>query len=244
MASFALVAGFALVQSRPLASIAALWASVMVKLLTLPLIAVTVLGDLVARRWGRVVVSGVLMGAMTILLYLPFGGGIPEAVSHLTAAAGSGSSLPREVTLVVMVAAAALVLWAGVRGRGEIEGTLQGWAIAALTVVPLSLMSSAWYLIMPIAMVSLSGERWRTGTLIALSAVAFLIDSWTRTSNLEYPLPVPFGLSRVEALLIGGAVVAIVGLGVLGYRFVVRRRGTRATALTVVTDAATRTGAS
>jgi hypothetical protein len=183
------------------------------------------------------------MGAMTMLLYLPFGGGIPEAISHLTAAAGSGSSLPGEVTLVVMVLAAALVLWAGVRSRGEVEGTLQGWAVAALTIVPLSLMSSAWYLITSTAIVSLSGERWRTGTLVALSAVAFLIDSWTRNSNLEHPLPVPFGLSRLEALLIGGAATAVVGLVVLAGRRMARRHGGQPTVLTVVTEAVTKTGA-
>jgi hypothetical protein len=225
MATFALLAGLALVHARPVASIAALWLSVLVKLLTLPLVAVSVLGDLAARQWRRVVISGVLIAVMTVVLYVPFGAGIPEMIGHLTAAAGSGTSLPRPVSLAVMAVAGIAVLWAGLRARGETEGTLQGWAVAAIATIPLGLTGSAWYLLMPIAVVSLSGERWRTAILIAASAIAFLIDSWTRHSNADYPLPVPFGLSRTEALLLGLAILIIGLVAGAGLAAWSRRRG-------------------
>lgn len=224
MATFALLAGLALVASRPMTSIAVLWLSVMVKLLTLPLVAVSVLGDIAARRWRRVVISGAIITALTVLLYLPFGAGIPQAVGHLTDAADSGTSLPRPVSLAMMALAGVAVLWAGLRSRGEIEGTLQGWAVAALATVPLGLTGAAWYLLTPIAVVSLSGERWRTIALIGASGIAFLMDSWTRHSNADFPLPVPFGLSRTGALLIGLAVLAIIAVAAAGLAARARRR--------------------
>jgi hypothetical protein len=226
MATFALLAGLALVASRPMASIAALWLSVMVKLLTLPLVAVSVLGDITARRWRRVVLSGAIILALTVLLYLPLGAGIPQVVGHLTDAADSGTSLPRPVSLAMMALAGVAVLWAGLRSRGEIEGTLQGWAVAALATVPLGLTGAAWYLLTPIAVVSLSGERWRTIALIGASGIAFLMDSWTRHSNADFPLPVPFGLSRTGALLVGLAILAIIAVGAAALAARRRRRDT------------------
>jgi hypothetical protein len=212
MATFALLAGLALAHARPVASIAALWLSVMTKLLTLPLVAVSIVGDIAARRWRRVLISGALITSMTVLLYVPLGAGLPQVTGLLTDAAGSGSSLPRPVSLALLAAAGIAVLWAGLRARGEPEGTLQGWAVAAIASIPFGLTGSAWYLLMPIAVVSLSGERWRTAIVVAASAFAFMIDTWTRHSNPDHPLPVPFDLSRTEAVLLGVAILAI-GLG-------------------------------
>jgi hypothetical protein len=124
----------------------------------------------------------------------------------------------------MMALAGVAVLWAGLRSRGEIEGTLQGWAVAALATVPLGLTGAAWYLLTPIAVVSLSGERWRTIALVGASGIAFLMDSWTRHSNADFPLPVPFGLSRTGALLVGLAILAIIAVGATGLAARARRR--------------------
>jgi hypothetical protein len=124
----------------------------------------------------------------------------------------------------MMALAGVAVLWAGLRSRGEIEGTLQGWAVAALATVPLGLTGAAWYLLTPIAVVSLSGERWRTVALIGASGIAFLMDSWTRHSNADFPLPVPFGLSRTGALLVGLAILAMIAVGAAALAAMARRR--------------------
>lgn len=216
MATFALLAGYALVRARPVATVAALWGSVMVKLLTGPMLVVSVVGDLVARRWRQVAASAAIVVAMTIVLHVPFDGGVLDAIRRLTDAADSGSSLPAVVTPVVALVGLGLLLWAGLSSHGEIEGTLQGWAVAALTIVPLSMTSSAWYLIMPIAVVSLCGELRRTALLVAFSALAYLLDAWGRHSNPDYPLPEPFGLSRAQAVVVALTLAAV--LGAIWYR--------------------------
>jgi hypothetical protein len=50
------------------------------------------------------------------------------------------------------------------------------------------------------------------------------MDSWTRHSNADFPLPVPFGLSRTGALLIGLAILAIFAVGAAALAARARRR--------------------
>lgn len=238
MATFALLAALALVQARPLMSMAALWASVLVKLLTLPLVAVSGLGALVSRRWDRVVAYGLIAIVLTVVAYLPLGGPL-LFIEHLTQVSRGGESLPGPVTLMLLVAAGVAVLWAGIRSRGETEGTLQGWAVAALATVLLSPIGSAWYLLVPTAVVSLSGERARTFALIGLSGIALLTDTWMRTSNRDFPLPVPFDLTRTQAFALGMVAVAVVAVVLASLRV---RRYRQARSLAQIAEGTTAEG--
>ena len=225
MASFALLAALLLVTGKHAGAMAALTMSILVKLLTLPLLAVSVLGDLIARRWRRLVATGAIVAGVTLFLYLPFEGGAFRVLEHLGLTERAGSSLPGAISMLLVAVAGVLVLWAGLRSRGEIEGTLQGWALASIAVIPLSPIGWAWYLVTPIAIVSLSGERWRTAILVGLSGVAFLADTWIRSTNQTYPLPVPFGLSRTEAILVGQGMLIIVAMIVVAAHARYRGRG-------------------
>jgi hypothetical protein len=215
MVSFALMAALLLVLDRHAAAMASLTLSILVKLLTLPLLAVSVLGDLVTRRWRRLATTAAIGLGITFLVYLPFEGGVTRVVEHLGFGSGVGGTLPPIVRLGFVGIAGLAVLWAGIRSRGETEGTLQGWAVAGLILIPLTPIGWVWYLLTPIAMVSLSGDRWKTAILVGLSGVTFLADTWIRSSSAAYPLPVPFGLSRAEAVLVGGIAAVIIGALVL-----------------------------
>lgn len=218
MATFALVAALLLVTRRSLGVIPVLWMSVLVKVLTLPLLATYVLGEASARRWRRLLAGTAISGLVTVIAYLPFGGSPTMIVEHLGLAERGGSSLPGIGRPFVVVAVAALVARVGFTSRGDPERLLQGWALVSLGLIMLTPIGWAWYLISPLAIVSLSGERWRTVTVVVLSALAFVTDLWLRSSGPRSNLPDP-GVSRSVAYSL--ALVAIGALAVvlvLAYR--------------------------
>jgi hypothetical protein len=223
MATFALLAALALVCGRPLSTIAALWLSVMVKLLTLPLVAVTVLGEVAARRWRRFAASGAVVAAMTVALYVPFDDGTRHAVDHFGLAAGAGGSLPRAAGLAFGTIAGVMVLWAGLRSRTGLDGTMQGWALASLAVILVTPVTWSWYFIMPTAVISLSGDRWKSAALVVGSALVFVIDTWGRSNTRAHPLPTPFDLSRSDVALLGVALIAFAAVMALATASVIGR---------------------
>ena len=209
MALFTLAAALALVAGHRYVMAAVLWCSVLTKVLTLPLVAVSLLGELRAGAWRRVVGSAVVVAALTIALYAPFERGPWLVVEHLLLADRGGAQLPLPVSIGFAMVVAAAVLWSGLTSRGDSERVLQGWALVALTLVLLVPPDWSWYLITPIALVSLSGERWKTLALVLLSGVVFVLDTWTRSRSESHPLPAPEQLSTPLVFL------ALVGLGAI-----------------------------
>ena len=191
MATFALLAALLLVNGRRALVAPVLWMSVLVKVLTLPLLVAYVLSEVLTRHWRRLAVGTALVGAVTVVAYAPFGGSVGLLVEHLGLAERGGSSLPGVVGLVVPVVVVGLVTWVGVTSRGDTEKVVQGWALIALGIVLLTPIGWSWYLLTPLAVVSLSGERWRTAGIVALSAAAFVTDLWTRSSGPLNGLPDP-----------------------------------------------------
>lgn len=224
MALFALAAALALVLGHRYAMAGALWCSVLVKVLTLPLAAVPVLADLKARAWGRVALSGVVVAVVTLLLYAPVEGGVGLVVEHLLLADRSGAQLPAAASLLFALVVCAAVLWAGLAGRGDTEGVLQGWALVSLTLVLLVPPDWSWYLITPAAVVALSGDRWRTLVLYLLSGLLFAFDTWTRSRSARYPLPEPEQVSRSVFFV---ALVLVGAVSLAAAAFLRRRRGRR-----------------
>lgn len=218
MATFTLLAALLLVTGWRRGVMPVLWMSVLVKVLTLPLLAAYALAELHARQWRRLAAGTALVGAVTLVAYAPFGGGVGLLVEHLGLAQRGGSSLPGVVGLLVPVAVAGLVVWVGFTSGGDTEKLLQGWALISLGIVLLTPIGWAWYLLTPLAVVSLSGERWRTVGIVALSALAFMTDLWTRSSGPLSDLPDP-DVSRSTVY-----VSALVAMSVLGATVVVLRR--------------------
>lgn len=218
MATFALLAALLLVTGRRHGVMPVLWLSVLVKVLTLPLLGAYVLAEASVRRWRRLAVGAAVVGVGTVVAYLPFGGSPGLLVEHLGLAERGGASLPGVVGLPVAAAVAALATWVGLTSRSDPERLLQGWALIALGVTLLTPIGWAWYLIAPLAVVSLSGERWRTAAAIGVSALAFLADLWVRSSGQGSTLP-DLGVSRSAVFSIAVlALAAVAGLVTVGYR--------------------------
>ena len=220
MATFVLLAALLLVTGRRWAVLPLLWASVLVKVLTLPLLGAYVLAGAAARRWRRLLVGGALVAVLTLLAYAPFGGRVALLVEHVGFVERGGSSLPGMAGLVVAGVVAGVVAWVGLRSGDDPERMLQGWALVALGVVLLTPIGWAWYLITPLAVVSLSGERWRTVAVIGLSGLAYATDLWTRSSGPLSTLP-ELSVSRAAAYslaLLAMGLVAVVLVGAHRHR--------------------------
>lgn len=242
MVTFALLGALLLVYGRYSAAMGALTLSVLVKLLTLPMLAVSVLGDLVARRWRQVVVTGLIAVGITLLVYLPFDGGATRVMEHLGFGSSVGGTYPPSLRYLFLGLAVLAVLWGGFHARGEVEGTLQGWALVGLASIPLAPLGWAWYVLVPIAVVSLSGEGRKTALLVAMSSVAFVADTWVRTDSDRYPLPVPLGLSRTEAVILAVVAVAILATAVAIVQRVRSQAASRATATAAAAIEGSQTG--
>jgi hypothetical protein len=215
MASFALLAALFVISSRRYAAVAALWASVLVKVLPLPLLAAYFLSEIRARQWRRVVISGLILSLMTGLAYAPFDGWITLLPEHLAPTGRIGSFLPGGLNGLVTAAAAGLVLWVGLTARADPERLLQGWALLSLALILLSPISWSWYLITPLAIVSLSGSQWKSLAVFFLSGLAFLFDTWNRGSSEAFPLPEPESVSRSAIYVVLVTVAALVVLAVI-----------------------------
>ena len=157
MATFALLAALLLVSGRRSLVLPVLWMSVLVKVLTLPLLAAYVLSEVLARHWRRLAVGTALVVAVTVVAYAPFGGNVGLLVEHLGLAERGGSSLPGAVGLVVPLVVVGLVAWVAYTSSGDTERLLQGWALISLGIVLLTPIGWSWYLLTPLAVVSLSG---------------------------------------------------------------------------------------
>ncbi|MBA2579021.1 MAG: hypothetical protein H0V05_20670 [Euzebyaceae bacterium] len=207
MTSFVLLAAVLLFAGRRHGSAAALGLSMFVKLLTLPLLAVTFFGELGARRWRSVVLSGLAVALAVTVIYIPVASGPGLILQHLGELRRGGSDLPRAFSLPVMLGAAGLVAWAGVASRGKPERVLGAWALVAVCfAVFFNPLAFSWYLLVPLALVSLTAEWRLTVVTGVLSFLAFLANSWDTSTSPRFPLPKPDGLNRPVAFL---AVIAL-----------------------------------
>lgn len=215
MAFLALLGAFLLISGHWHASMVSLWLSALVKLLTLPLVAASLVAEVSARRWRRVLTSGALICLVTLVVYLPYARGPGLLLQHLGETQRGGSSLPDFVALPLTVLAAGLVVWVGVTSRDDAERLLQGWALLSLVFALFAPIAWSWYLIAPLALVSLSGEWRKSAAVVALTGLTFLFDLFDRSANARYPLPdlVPFSRAVVFsavvtcALLVAGALL-------------------------------------
>lgn len=199
--------------------------SVLVKLITLPLVAVYWLRSLRLRRFWDAAALVVIAVVVTLAVYAPFGGfdllldqaglfggGRSDGASSAPAPAQPGlSEIPRPLLLAGVLA---FVVWAAWRQDGTDDRLLRtfglvGLAFAILVVDP----RSPWYLFTAIAAASLA-RNWRVSSALgALCFGAYLFNSWRAASSAEHPLPdmgVPKELVVVVPLLLAALVVSVV----------------------------------
>lgn len=221
MVFFLLLAVLALALAHRRSAVVALAASVFVKLITLPLLALYLLWQLRARRWRELFVSVLLTALTAAAVYLPFWDGPDMIWMHIGLLAAAGGSAPAALGLALKAGFVLALLWVGWKGQPDLRSAIWAWALVMLLfAIFLSRLGFSWYLMTLIALVSLARD-WRIASVtLALSFVAFLLNAWDSASNNVVALPDLFVLPRamLYALFMG-----LVGLGVLAATWRQRR---------------------
>lgn len=214
MAFFILLAAWALVVHRHwFFSLAFLAMSVLVKLITLPLIALVMLRSIKRKRWkeiamgvlGAVVLLG--FGVVLLLFSEPDGALLLKYVSWL------GAMGPFESTVVNTFILACFILILG--GIGLVQNSSERRLFVGSAVVMLYLVfliadfTRAWYMITVVALVSIAVNRHLSIVAWAASLVSFLYNFWNGTFTTEFPSPDIVGVERGLFLVaFAGALVA------------------------------------
>jgi hypothetical protein len=214
MVFFLLLAALALVQEKRKLMVVVLGLSAMVKLITLPLIAVYWLHTLRSRRLRDLAICSFLLVLTVIALYAPFWYG-PELLSiqlqQLLNVADAGTSLVR---LLLYAGFAFGVVWVGLNRDGRAENMLAGWTLVmVLFALFVSKFGFSWYLMAMIAGASLAVE-WRFALIVIfLSCTSFFLNAWDTASNEVLQMPILFSAPRFYLQLFVS--VCVLGLAVL-----------------------------
>jgi hypothetical protein len=222
MVFFMLLGALAIVREKRNLAVVALGASALVKLITLPLLAVYWLYILRFRGGRELAASTVVLGLTTIAVYAPFWYG-PELLTTqlrlLGNAAGAGPSLGRLLLYAGFVAG---VLWVGMSRDGRVKNLLFGWA---LVLAPLSLLLTklgfSWYLMTLIGVAGLVAERRFALIVIVFSFASFLRNAWDTASNDIMQMPALFPAPRFYMQLL---FVCVCGLGLAALEMARRLR--------------------
>jgi hypothetical protein len=211
MVFFLLLAVLALLQEKRKLTVVALGVSALVKLITLPLLAVYWLYLLRSRGARELATSTTLLSLTVLALYAPFWYG-PELLGMqlqlLGDVANAGPSLAR---LLLYGGFTIAVLWVGLSRDGRVDTMLAGWALVmVLFALFVAKFGFSWYLMSTIAVASLVVERRFTLIIVILSFASFLLNAWDSASNEVVQMPMLFAAPRYSMQLL------FVGLSVLG----------------------------
>lgn len=191
-------------------AIVAMIASVLVKPLTLPLIAIYFGYALKLRRWRDLILDGATAALTAVVLYLPVARGAELMLRHSTAvsyAANDRSGLWRPI---LIGAFALLTLWAGLSHKGDIKTLANRWSIVMLFFcLFLAQIGFSWYLIVLIALVALASSPALLLATTLLSFPAFVFNAWEATFNSNYPAPTLCALSPLVVYLVPAIVIVV-----------------------------------
>jgi dolichol-phosphate mannosyltransferase len=213
MVMLLLAGALALVAAHRRLAVVSIALSALVKLITLPLLAILWLRQARLRRWRSLAIETGLIALAAAVVYSPFAGA-PGLASRELDLLRSGGSSPLRTLLAV--AFAALVAWLGLRRRDEDpRGLLRDWALVLLAFsVAVSNLSFSWYLLVPIAVAAVAADGRVLAAMTGVGAVSFAVDWWNNVSHGSFPLgPVsstPRPLLYLVALLAVAAGAAVI----------------------------------
>ena len=221
MVFFLLLAAYLYARGRERSGLVALGLSALVKLISLPLVVLTMCRDAYLRRWRALAVGAVILAAVVALVYLPFADGPGLLVDHLglLGAVESADGVNRSsvgpaerfLRAALSVGFVVLVLLLATHQDGSPSRLVRSWAIASLYfAVFLTTPTLAWYQLIPLALAAVAGSVAIAIAMIALTFGSFLLSSWYAASSADFPLGDPFGVPRLLVYLLPIAIAAIV----------------------------------
>jgi Glycosyltransferase family 87 len=203
-----------LVRGRKTAAGAPLALSVLVKLLTAPLLAVAAIAEARAGRWRDLAFSAAAATGAALIVGLPFLIGVMEKfLGEVVWATESTSNLvtgPDWLGVSLRVGFAALVVGIGLTRDGSSPHLFRGWAIVQLYFsLFFAKFGSADYHMTLFAIVAVTmGPRILIPSL-ALGFGSFLFDEWYRLDAGTFHMPDLFPFDSHAVLLIPLAAVAV-----------------------------------
>ena len=219
MVFFLLLAILLLLVGRARFAVVALGLSVLVKLITLPLVPIYWLRELRLGRWRHVVADTLLLVATAVAVYAPFWLGYERPLRQLVQAGNGVADLPGIVLLLGAGAAVLGLLWAGLTQDGSHEQLIHRWAVVTLLVsFYLATLGLSWYLMTLIAIVSLAVDWRLVPPTIGLSFAAFFKNTWESADTGAFQLP------ELVASPWSLVYLALLGLVVLGTIAVVAKQ--------------------
>lgn len=228
MVFYLLLAVLLLISGRKQLTVFMLGLSVLVKLITLPLVAIYMLRNLKSGNWRQLIVGMLLLGGMVLLLYTSFWEGSSMLVELIGLLQLGGSSAPQLTSTLLKVSFLFLVVWLGLIQDGSTHKLLWGWALVLLYFsIFLTQLGFAWYLITLIAVVSLVPD-WRIVSItVVLSFSAFLFNLKYSTFTKEFPAPELFALPGFFVYVAIPLIVAIPMIAFLAWQRIRRHSSLR-----------------
>jgi hypothetical protein len=220
MVFFFVLSALLIVRSRPSLAAASLTLSALVKLITLPLLALYLLRDARLGQWRRLAIALLVACSVVLIVYLPFTrspglvldhAGLLTAVESAEGVNRSDGSLAETLYRTALaLGLVALVLWQVARQDGGTKRLLLGWAVLAVYFsIFLTTHALPWYQLVPLAAVALVPSVPLAILIVASSFAAFAVGTWQSASSRAFPLGDLFDLPQTVVYL---APVALAGL--------------------------------
>jgi hypothetical protein len=228
---YLLLGAWLLVANHPRAAVVPFTLSILVKLITLPLMAVYGLRELRLRRFRHAAAALAIGVATTLAAYAPFLRGPELLLEHLGFVSGPGASSHGGAGLPRALAAAGfalLVLAAGLLQDGSPRRLFRGWAVVLLYFsVLLSPLGLSWYGINLVAVASLAVEGRILILTATVCAASFAINLWDSTFTPEFPVPDLLSVPRHVLYLSIASGAGLAAAAATLARHVARRRSRR-----------------
>jgi hypothetical protein len=173
-----LIAALMVVRRTRIKAIIPLTLSALVKLITLPLIAVQLVME--GRRFdiGRALLSGLVALVMAAVVYVPYYRGSSLLAAHLSLLSRGGSALPDVLRPFAIVAFFAFLVWLAWTVRDDPRTILTSWGVALLAVgIFFTAPNLPWYLMSLIAAVALTVNPWLVASAVPIALASFLINA-------------------------------------------------------------------